>query len=194
MAASPGCKKLLNSIEKRFVKMRNVLTPRRKYNMETVSPVRPTVLTSKEVCNVSTTSYSDADEVLNELKLALLSKGITCKVKGYTLRGKMFSDNGKSCKLSFELEVCLIKSSYNKPSGTTDSTESNAGVDKPVPNSGEPGVVSPSFLSPELLRPIVGVRRKRLTGDAWCYKKVCEEILTLTSSREEVCQAKRVKV
>ncbi|KAI5703787.1 hypothetical protein M8J75_016247 [Diaphorina citri] len=170
MASSPGCKKLLNSIEKRFVKMRNVLTPRRKYN---------------EVSNVSSTSYSDADEVLNELKLALLSKGITCKVKGYTLRGKIFSENGKSCKLSFELEVCLINSAHSTK-GTENSTH-NA-----TPTEGKRPADS--------VRTIVGVRRKRLTGDAWCYKKVCEEILTLTSSRsnpddvEELCEAKRVKV
>ena len=23
---------------------------------------------------------------------------------------------------------------------------------------------------------VVGIRRKRLKGDAWCYKKVCEEV------------------
>jgi len=29
---------------------------------------------------------------------------------------------------------------------------------------------------------VVGIRRKRLKGDAWCYKKVCEEVLRLTAS------------
>ncbi|KAK2726409.1 maternal embryonic leucine zipper kinase-like [Artemia franciscana] len=28
---------------------------------------------------------------------------------------------------------------------------------------------------------VVGIRRKRLKGDAWCYKKVCEEILRLAA-------------
>lgn len=28
--------------------------------------------------------------------------------------------------------------------------------------------------------PLVVVRRKRLKGDAWCYKKICEEVLSLT--------------
>jgi Kinase associated domain 1. len=103
----------------------------------------------------------------------------------YTLRGKIFSENGKSCKLSFELEVCLINSAHSTK-GTENSTH-NA-----TPTEGKRPADS--------VRTIVGVRRKRLTGDAWCYKKVCEEILTLTSSRsnpddvEEVCEAKRVKV
>jgi len=29
---------------------------------------------------------------------------------------------------------------------------------------------------------VVGIRRKRLKGDAWCYKKVCEEVLRLTAA------------
>lgn len=196
MAASPGCKKILNSIEKRFTRMRNVLTPRRKYNVDpSASPAQPTILTDKEVSNVSSTSYSDADEVLNELKLALLSKGITCKVKGYTLRGKIFSENGKSCKLSFELEVCLINSS----SSTRDS-KSNPKHPKsnPAKSNEEPEEMKSNLTSSRPVRTIVGVRRKRLTGDAWCYKKVCEEILTLTSSRsnpdDQPCEAKRIKL
>lgn len=28
----------------------------------------------------------------------------------------------------------------------------------------------------------VGIRRKRLKGNSWCYKKVCEEVLALTAS------------
>lgn len=29
---------------------------------------------------------------------------------------------------------------------------------------------------------VVGIRRKRLKGDAWIYKRVCEEVLRLTQS------------
>merc|ERR1711915_987748 len=29
---------------------------------------------------------------------------------------------------------------------------------------------------------VVGIRRKRLKGDAWCYKKVCEEVLKMTAA------------
>ena len=28
---------------------------------------------------------------------------------------------------------------------------------------------------------VVGIRRKRLKGDAWCYKRVCEEVLRMAS-------------
>jgi len=28
---------------------------------------------------------------------------------------------------------------------------------------------------------MVGIRRKRLKGDAWCYKRVCEEVLRMAS-------------
>jgi maternal embryonic leucine zipper kinase len=30
-------------------------------------------------------------------------------------------------------------------------------------------------------QPVVGILRKRLTGDTWCYKKVCEEVLALAA-------------
>lgn len=30
--------------------------------------------------------------------------------------------------------------------------------------------------------PFVGIRRKRLKGDSWCYKKVCEQVLALTAT------------
>lgn len=71
----------------------------------------------------------------------------------YTLRGKLESNSDyltgtvKPCKLSFELEVCLIPSA-----------------------SGGAGS-------------IVGIRRKRLKGDAWCYKRICEEILNMADMR-----------
>lgn len=28
----------------------------------------------------------------------------------------------------------------------------------------------------------IGIRRKRLKGDSWCYKKVCEQVLALTAT------------
>lgn len=30
-------------------------------------------------------------------------------------------------------------------------------------------------------KPMVGIRRKRLKGDAWVYKRVCEEVLALAA-------------
>jgi len=127
-------RKVLGSIERGLDKMKNMLTPR-KY--ETVH--RPSVITGKALCNVSTTSNHNPDQVLDELTRALVAKGIPCQQKGYILRGKIKDASGMA-KLSFELEVCRI------------------------PNLN-----------------VVGIRRKRLKGDAWCYKKVCEEVLRLAA-------------
>merc|ERR1712129_101534 len=80
----------------------------------------------KALCNVSTTSNHNPDQVLDELTRALVAKGIPCQQKGYILRGKIKDASGMA-KLSFELEVCRI------------------------PNLN-----------------VVGIRRKRLKGDAWC--------------------------
>ena len=30
---------------------------------------------------------------------------------------------------------------------------------------------------------LVGVRRKRVRGDAWCYRRVCEEVLALAAQQ-----------
>uniref|UniRef100_A0A1B6E9A5 non-specific serine/threonine protein kinase n=1 Tax=Clastoptera arizonana TaxID=38151 RepID=A0A1B6E9A5_9HEMI len=141
--------KLLGSIEKRMNKVRKVLTPRRCGKSNSLDILQPTVLAGKSLCNVSTTSSKNPDHVLQQLTKVLNCKGIICKNKGYTLRGK-FEPNvnyligtAKPCKLSFELEVCLI------------------------PCSGD----NSAFL--------VGIRRKRLKGDAWCYKRICEEVLNM---------------
>ena len=104
-----------------------------------LGPSRPNVITGKALCNVSTTSAHNPDQVLDELTRALIAKGIPCQQKGYILRGKI-KDQAGMAKLSFELEVCRI------------------------PNLN-----------------VVGIRRKRLKGDAWCYKKVCEEVLRLAA-------------
>lgn len=117
--------------------MKNMLTPRKHQSHEV--QCRPNVISGKGLCNVSTTSAHNPDQVLDELMRALVSKGIPCQQKGYILRGKIKDASGMA-KLSFELEVCRI------------------------PNLN-----------------VVGIRRKRLKGDAWCYKKVCEEVLRLAA-------------
>lgn len=33
---------------------------------------------------------------------------------------------------------------------------------------------------------LVGIRRKRLEGDAWCYKRICEQVLRLSSQQTQV--------
>lgn len=129
-------RKMFGSIEKSLDKMRNMLTPRRRIP----SQQGPLIVESKNMYNVSTTGSKNPDQVLNDLRRALLNKGILCNQKGYTLCGKVRDDIG-GAKLRFELEVCRI---------------------------------------PRL--DVIGIRRKRLKGDAWIYKRVCEEVLRLAQS------------
>jgi len=133
---SKSSHKMFGSIERGLDKMKNMLTPRKRLN----SCDGPVTVTGKGLCNVSTTSHHNPDNVLNELTRALMFKGIACQQKGYILRGKITDPSGLA-KLSFELEVVRI------------------------PNLN-----------------VVGIRRKRLKGDAWCYKKVCEEVLRMTAA------------
>ena len=84
-------------------------------------------------------------------------QGIACQQKGYILRGKITDPSG-TAKLSFELEVSL---------------------------NGSPIALFKLFSHQVCRIPnlnVVGIRRKRLKGDAWCYKKVCEEVLRLTAA------------
>ncbi|XP_046667192.1 LOW QUALITY PROTEIN: maternal embryonic leucine zipper kinase-like [Homalodisca vitripennis] len=131
--------RLFNSIERKFQHVRRVLTPKRR----STESAQPALLTAKNMSNISTTSSNSPDQVREELVKALNNRGIECVCKGYSVRGKVQAANEKMCKLSFELEVCLIPTSANA-SGS-----------------------------------VVGIRRKRLKGDAWCYKRVCEEILNM---------------
>ena len=86
-------------------------------------------------------------------------QGIACQQKGYILRGKITDPSG-TAKLSFELEVSF--------------------------NGSDPLLLFLNVLSHQVCRipnlNVVGIRRKRLKGDAWCYKKVCEEVLRLTAA------------
>ena len=138
-SSSVSNRKVLGSIERGLDKMKNMLTPRKGRGSEGGPSMGPAVVTGKALCNVSTTSQHNPDNVLNELTRALVAKGIPCQQKGYILRGKIKDATGYA-KLSFELEVCRI------------------------PNLN-----------------VIGIRRKRLKGDAWCYKKVCEEVLRLAA-------------
>ena len=69
--------------------MKNMLTPR-KHEVH----ARPSVVTGKALCNVSTTSAHNPDQVLDELTRALIAKGIPCQQKGYILRGKIKDASG----------------------------------------------------------------------------------------------------
>ncbi|BES87773.1 maternal embryonic leucine zipper [Nesidiocoris tenuis] len=140
--SSPG--KFLHSVERKFSRMKNILTPRRKAGADS-----PAVLHVKDMHDVSVTSSDDPKQVLDDLTSALSSCSILCKSRGFTIRGKVFVDDASkvaekkkaNCKLMFELQVCLIKRGGQN---------------------------------------VVGIKRKRLKGDTFYYKKICEQILQLT--------------
>lgn len=69
---------------------------------------------------------------------------------------KRAGDKDRQSKLSFELEVCWI------PQLSTQRLRSK---------------------TPTLSGAVVGIRRKRLKGDAWIYKCVCEEVLAVAASQ-----------
>ncbi|CAH1099200.1 unnamed protein product [Psylliodes chrysocephalus] len=166
---TPGsAKRVLGSIERSFQKVVNVLTPRK---IEETITGRPPVLTSKELFNVSTTQCRDPEFVMIELSKALEKKGVTCKRKGFTLRGKLDPSANKNLgECSFELEICLIPDLHQLPQSNT-----------PTKSILKRGVYNTPVKNLKNKENFVGIRRKRLRGDSWCYKKVCEEILALTS-------------
>ncbi|KAF8782966.1 Maternal embryonic leucine zipper kinase like protein [Argiope bruennichi] len=127
-----SAKKVFGSIEKGLDCVKNLLTPKKRM----CGPLVPRQV--KNLCNVSATNDKvTPEEVLESLQNALMRKGISCKQKGFTLRGKICE--GKKIQLRFELEVCQLPKHQHA----------------------------------------VGVKRKRLQGDAWRYKRVCEEVLRL---------------
>ncbi|KAL1516515.1 hypothetical protein ABEB36_000423 [Hypothenemus hampei] len=145
---------LIGSIEKSLNKVRHVLTPKKASEMTSSLPA---VLNEKDLCNVSTTQYTDPETVMTELSKSLEEKGIRCTRKGFALKGSMDSSRLGGC--SFELEICYLPSNFmakqqRKPIGENEDKLEN----------------------------FIGIRRKRLKGDSWCYKKVCEQVLALTST------------
>ncbi|XP_074027901.1 maternal embryonic leucine zipper kinase isoform X2 [Leptinotarsa decemlineata] len=187
---TPGsARRVLGSIERSFHRVVNVLTPKKNED-STIS--RPMVLTGKNLCNISTTQYRDPELVISDLSKALEKKGVVCKRKGFTLRGKLDANviqNLGAC--SFELEICYIPNlgpPLPKFSNTPTKSILKKGplnFDSPVQksllvgdNKGDKCDVSKN--GPPSA--VIGIRRKRLKGDAWCYKKVCEEVLALTAN------------
>ncbi|CAG9824372.1 unnamed protein product [Phaedon cochleariae] len=184
---TPGsARRVLGSIERSFHRVVNVLTPRK--NEDSVN-VRPSLLTNKELCNVSTTQYHDPEFVISELSRALEKKGICCKRKGFTLRGKVEPNVLKNLgDCSFELEICYLPHMGPPPPKFT-GTPTRSILKKGSLNYNSPArvnVIRDGEAKPDNFKDssnaLVGIRRKRLKGDAWCYKKVCEEILALTAS------------
>ncbi|XP_019770898.2 maternal embryonic leucine zipper kinase-like [Dendroctonus ponderosae] len=179
---TPGsARRMLGSLERSLHKVRHVLTPKKPLHSISSGPV---VLNSKELCNVSTTQCKDPEFVIAELSKALEKKGIVCTRKGFRLKGCLEPntlDRLGGC--SFELEICFLpelgvqqltpaksilkRGLFNKSLTNSKSINASEGVDRP-------SEVGPGSL--------VGIRRKRLKGDSWCYKRVCEQVLALTST------------
>ena len=73
----------------------------------------------KALCNVSTTSNHNPDQVLDELTRALVAKGIPCQQKGYILRGKIKDASGNPLfriKLYFHKSRKISKKYISCPS------------------------------------------------------------------------------
>lgn len=163
--STPGsAKKVMMGLERGLNKVRCVLTPKRRVKSDESTVDQPQTLTAKGLCNVSSTSCSNPKIVLLQLRRALQKKGITCVQKNFTLQGETDSidtENNKDGNKPFTTrKVCSFQLEVCLLEGLSDG------------------------------KPLVGIRRKRLKGDAWVYKRVCEEVLALaaesvTSSQNE---------
>ncbi|XP_026472022.1 uncharacterized protein LOC113376328 [Ctenocephalides felis] len=199
---SSPARRMLGSIERSMHRVRRALMPRRSHlggtpktartnpwtpNSAEAVKIMPQVLNAKNLSNVSTTTAVDPALVLLKLRTALYEKGIFCKQKGYTLRGRM-----ELCKEPKPSLSNLVKT----PITTANDEQkpfihnSNSNSSNEVPNSKDSNCYCSFELEVCLLDTAalgggdsrVLVRRKRLKGDAWCYKKVCEEVLRITST------------
>uniref|UniRef100_A0AAY5KY34 non-specific serine/threonine protein kinase n=1 Tax=Esox lucius TaxID=8010 RepID=A0AAY5KY34_ESOLU len=125
--------KVFGSLERGLDKVITLLTPGRRRGGRD-GPRR-----IKAQYNVTLTSQTSPDQVLNQLLSILPEKNVDFLQKGYTLKCRTQGDFGK-VTMAFELEVCLLH-------------------------------------RPE----VVCVRRQRLKGDSWVYKKLVEDILSTFS-------------
>lgn len=153
-SCTPGsARKVIMGLERGLNRVRYVLTPKRRVKNENIDPDQPNVLSGKGLCNVSSTSSDDPKYVLSQLRRALRRKGIMCHQKGFILQGE-----------------------------TEDCTEDDKDAMRPFSSrnacSFELEVCLLEGISNDKL---VGIRRKRLKGNAWVYKRVCEEVLALAA-------------
>lgn len=109
----------------------------------------------------------------------------------YTLRGKFQPNSSqKSNVCSFELEICYIPSVQLFDNNVQDfETPTKSILKKRPQHIATPKNYGKTFNSSDAIEEnlfanshIVGIRRKRLRGDSWFYKKVCEEVLSITST------------
>ncbi|XP_072390879.1 maternal embryonic leucine zipper kinase-like isoform X2 [Diabrotica undecimpunctata] len=102
----------------------------------------------------------------------------------FILRGKLEPSPKQNLgECSFELHICFLPDlSVNAHQSTTTKQNKTTTPNKSILKK----AVSSSPLNTRRNKEnqtngFVGIRRKRLRGDSWCYKKVCEEVLALTS-------------
>ncbi|KAG5312296.1 MELK kinase, partial [Acromyrmex insinuator] len=154
--STPGsARKVIMGLERGLNRVRCVLTPKRRAKNENTDPDEPNILSGKGLSNVSATCSGCPKHVLSKLRRALRQKGIMCRQKGFILQGE------------------------TEESFSEDKTNSSKSISSQNSCSFELEVclleIDPSG------KRLVGIRRKRLKGDAWVYKRVCEEILALTA-------------
>ncbi|XP_043270307.1 maternal embryonic leucine zipper kinase-like isoform X2 [Venturia canescens] len=154
--STPGsARKVIMGLERGLNRVRCVLTPKRRTKNEENNSDQPNMLSGKGLCNVSSTSSDCPEYVLLQLRRALHRKGIICRRKGFVLQGETESldtENIKECTKPFtSRKACSFELEVCLLEGISD------------------------------VKPLVGIRRKRLKGDAWVYKRVCEEVLALTA-------------
>lgn len=97
----------------------------------------------------------------------------------FRLRGKLEPNTiARLGGCSFELEICYLPDLNPVLDKTpTKSILKNSALKYDSPISSKENEYSKGKNTAK-----VGIRRKRLKGDSWCYKKVCEEVLALTSA------------
>ncbi|XP_041837763.1 maternal embryonic leucine zipper kinase [Melanotaenia boesemani] len=125
--------KMFGSLERGLDKVITMLTPSKR------RALRDGPRKIKAQYNVTLTSQTNPDQVLNQILSILPEKNVDFIQKGYTLKCQTSGDFGK-VTMAFELEVCLLQR-----------------LD------------------------VIGVRRQRLKGDAWVYKHLVEDILSMSS-------------
>ncbi|KAM9770446.1 maternal embryonic leucine zipper kinase isoform 1-T2 [Menidia menidia] len=94
--------KVFGSLERGLDKMINMLTPSKK------RAVRDGPRKIKAQYNVTLTSQTNPDQVLNQILSILPEKNVDFTQKGYTLKCQTWDDFGK-VTMAFELEVCLLQ-------------------------------------------------------------------------------------
>ncbi|EGI60332.1 PREDICTED: maternal embryonic leucine zipper kinase-like [Acromyrmex echinatior] len=154
--STPGsARKVMMGLERGLNRVRCVLTPKRRAKNENTDPDEPNILSGKGLSNVSATCSGCPKHVLSKLRRALRQKGIMCRQKGFILQGET--------EESFSEDKTNLSKSISSQNSCSFELE-----------------VCLLEIDPSGKR-LVGIRRKRLKGDAWVYKRVCEEILALTA-------------